>query len=360
MNSNPMTDFFSEFRLPLNRDKQDTYAFLSEYLRYFENKLTTLLIKQRGVNELEEDIFDELRKRQETIYNFSKIILSSLKTHLDGDGLAAYRIFANQMNEMQDKLLSSSMQSSNGIINRYFRIRPYRDSEECNEPKELFHIPFEKSYLAKFCRYSVAGSPYLYLSGSPSDISILLAWLETDCPSKFYWSEFIFSNHQKKIELLDFTWSPFSNAMKAGNYRTWILNKEPFVKNLLVDYVSTYPLLASCSLKAFEQNRQSKIPEYVIPQMLLEWIGSTGKYRGIKYYSCSRFNESKKYNAFNVVLAPQRGTLRTGYCPRLKCEFKVSTPKLMEVSDIRQLEEINIDINPNEFEFIDKSCQETQ
>ena len=265
------------------------------------------------------------------------------------------------MNEMQDSLLSSSMEMDldSGTPNRFFRIRPYRECEECNEPKDLFHIPFEKSHLAKFCRYSVAESPYLYLSGSPSDIALLLAWLETDCPQKFYWSEFTFSNYQKKIELIDFTWSPFSNAMKAGNYQTWILKKEPFVKDLFVNYLSTYPLMASCSLKVFEQSKKFEIPEYVIPQMLLRWVGANGKYRGIKYYSCSRFNEAKKYNAFNVVLPPQRDTLVTGYCPRLKCEFKVSTPRLMEVSDIKQLENVNIIIEPSEFKFIDRSCQET-
>lgn len=353
MSTNYLIDFFSKFHLPLNREEKDTYTFLSQHLQNFENELAALLDKQEAENEFQKSIFDELRGRQKSICSFSQIILDSLKAHLDGD-LAASRVFNNKMNEMENKLLSSSMNSTNGIINRFFRIRPHRENEECKEPKDLFHIPFEKSHLVKSCRYSVPKTPHLYLSGSPADTGLVLAWLETDCPSKFYWSEFIFSEIQKKIELLDFTWSPFSNAMKAGNYRTWIIGQKPFVKELLVNYISTYPLIASCSIKVLDKSSKSEITEYIIPQMLLAWVDANEKYRGIKYYSCSRLNEARKYNAFNVVLPPQRGTTSTGYCPKLKCEFKVSQPELTEISNINLLEAKSI--NPTNFEFIDKSC----
>jgi len=360
MNTDDLIDFLSKFRLPLNREEKDTYNFLHQHLQNFENELAELLDEKEIENEFLKSIFDELKKRQKSICNFSQAILNSLQVHLDGDILNASRIFEDRMNEMQGSLLSSSMEIDldSGALNRFFRIRPYREGEECKKNKDLFHIPFEKSHLAKSCRYSVPKSPHLYLSGSPSNTGLTLAWFETDCPSEFYWSEFILSNLQKKIELLDFTWSPFSNAMKAGNYRTWIFAQKPFIKGLLVNYVSTYPLIASCSIKAFDKNSQPEITEYIIPQMLLKWMGSNGKYRGIKYYSCSCFNEAIKYNAFNIVLPPKRETLSTGYCPRLKSELKVSKPKLMNVSDTKQLENINIETDPSEFEFIDNSCQE--
>ena len=350
MSTNYLMEFLSKFCLPLNQEKKDTYTFLSQHLQTFENELATLLGKQEAENEFQKGIFDDLKERQEIVCSFSKAILNSLEAYLDGD-LDVSKTFKSKMNEMQDKLLSSSMNSTDGILNRFFRIRPYKDNEVCKEPKDLFHIPFEKSDLAKSCRYSIPKSPHLYLSGSPIHTGLLLAWLETDCPSKFYWSEF---ELQKKIELLDFTWSPFSNTMKANNYRTWIIGQKPFIKELLVNYVSTYPLIASCSIKVPDKNKRSEITEYIIPQMLLAWIGANGKYRGIKYYSCSRLKEAQKYNAFNVVLPPQRDTLSTGYCPKLKCELKVSQPELTEISNINLLETKSI--NPSKFEFIDKSC----
>lgn len=355
MSTNHLLDFLSQFRLPLDQEEKDIYTFLSQHLLNFEKELAGLLDKEEEENEFQKTLFKELKERQKSVNSFSHAILDSLKAYLDGD-LDARRIFNNGMNEMQGKLLSSSMNSTDGIFNRFFRIRPYKDNEECKEPKDLFHIPFYKSHLAKSCRFSLSKSPHLYLSGSQVCTGLVLAWLETDCPSKFYWSEFMYSETQKEMELLDFTWSPFSNAMKAGNYRTWINAQKPFVKELLVNYISTYPLIAACSIKALDKSSKLEITEYIIPQMLLEWVGTTGKYRGIKYYSCSLFNEAQKYNAFNVVLSPQRDTLTKDYCPRLKREFKVSTPNLMEVSDIKQLENVNIEIDPSEFKLIDKPC----
>lgn len=353
MSTNSLMELLSNYRLPLSQKEKDTYTFLRQHLQEFGDELAAFLDEQKVENEFEKDIFEELKERQESVYGFSRAILNSLEAHLKGN-LDANKIFEAKMNEMQDQLLSSSMNSTNGISNRFFRIRSYKDDEECNNPKDLFHIPFEKSHLAKSCRYSVPKSPHLYLSGSPVDTGLVLAWLESECPSKFYWSEFMFSDVQKKIELLDFTWSPFSNAMRAGNYRTWIIGQKPFVKELLVNYISTYPLIAACSIKVFNKNSKLEITEYAIPQMLLIWMKSQGKYRGIKYYSCSRFNDAQKYNAFNVVLSPQSDTMSTGYCPKLKCEFKVSQPELIEISNIRMLETQSV--NPTKFEFIDKSC----
>jgi hypothetical protein len=359
MNFNPVLGFFSKYRLPLDRQGKDLLNFLGEHFCCFESDLRILLKNPKyQVEEFEKEIFDELKEKQETIYSFSRAILDSLSAYIDGNALKAQEIFQRQLEEIQDSILSSSINVSNGLRNRLFRIRPHKEHEKCTGPVDLFHIPFEKAkLLAKNYRYSISGFPCLYLSGSPTDTGLTLAWFECEQPEKFYWSEFILSDYNKTIELIDFTWSPFLNAIKANNYQTWILNKEPFVKDLFVNYIFTYPLLASCSLKAIEKEGGSYVPEYIIPQMLLEWIRANGKYRGIKYYSCTRFDEAQKYNAFNIVLFPQENTLPVGHCPRLKYELKVSIPELTEISDITLLKAK--ERKTQNFYFIDdKLCQE--
>ena len=46
MSINFLMEFLSKFRLPLNREKKDTYTFLSGHLQNFDDELTVLLDNQ--------------------------------------------------------------------------------------------------------------------------------------------------------------------------------------------------------------------------------------------------------------------------------------------------------------------------
>ena len=329
--NNSMLKFFQKYRLPLNRGDKDIYTFLSDHFTGFKKELNALLDQEIKNNTLENQIYDELRKRKEAVYSFSTAILDALSANQNGNILEAHQIFENKMNKIQNLIAVVNMKDSHPK-SRYFRIRQDKGSSR----KELFHIPFNEVEKVKACRYNITGFPCLYLAGSPScsHTGLSLAWLESNSPSKFFWSEFELVDDLQNIKLIDLTASPFSSADRPGRLYRRIIEKDPYVKQDIIKFISTYPLIAACSLAVKDKDKPFS-PEYVIPQMLLLWVHhNKSKYGGIKYFSCSRYKEAQKYNAFNVVMPPDKFLPSEEHCPKLTREFKVSKPRFVDVQEI--------------------------
>lgn len=324
MNSELLLNFFQNLRLPIQRNGQDTLAFLHEHFLKFDNELDTLLGKDS--DDAYKQIYDELRDKKESIKGFSKALLESLELHRNGRVLEAHTVFENKMDEMQENILGTEIRGK-GIRNEFYRIRPDKGKER----KDLFHIPFHEITKIKAYRYSIAGFPCLYLAGSQgAGTALSLCWLESEMPDKFYWSEFKIDKDVEPLYLVDFTATPFFGAMNPRHLVTSALNNQP-IKEFTVKMITTYPLMAACSL-IVEERSQNFIPEYVIPQMLLGWVRKNGKFRGIAYFSCSRIKSARSYSAFNVALPPVE-VKEYGHCQRLKCEFLLSTPQEIDISN---------------------------
>ena len=212
--------------------------------------------------------------------------------------------------------------------NRFFRIRP----DKWDYRKDLFHIPFDQINKIKAYRYSIAGFPCLYMCGGNGGMAGLsLCWFECGVPAKFSWSEYAIDDSSGPFFLLDLTISPFTSALNAVNEFVSALNhtQDP---SFIVKMITTYPLMAACSLIVEDKN-QNFLPEYIIPQMLLSWVRKNENIRGIAYISCSNAQWARYYNAFNVVLPPKKAA-KKGHCEKLKKEFKLSQPEFVELSKI--------------------------
>lgn len=317
MTSNPLTNFFSEFRLPLNRGNENIQTFLANHFEKFNSVLASLLN-----NNSDQQIYSMLERNKKIIEELSATILAVLEKHHQGNILQAHQIFEEQISKIEDQLVSSDIKGR-GVLNHFYRIRP----DEGNKRKDLFHIPFHLTTKAGAYRYSIAGVPSLYLS-----TDIPLCWFESGLPNQFYWSEFVVAEQADNIPLIDFTWTPFRSATNAHRLSTpSALNSEP-TNEFTAKMITTYPLMSACSLSIIDK-RDKFIPEYVIPQMLLGWVRKNSKYRGIAYFSSSANIETRKHTAFNVVLPPVIVD-DTGYCERLKREFKLSAPQKVNVSGI--------------------------
>ena len=324
MNSEPLINFFHNLRLPIQRDGQDMLTFLRRHFLKFDNELGTLLDDRN--NDSYKQIYDELKEKKESIKEFSKALLESLELYRNGRVLEAHAVFENKMDEIQDNLLGTEIRGE-GIRHNYYRIRPDKGEKR----KDLFHIPFNEITKVKAYRYSIAGFPCLYLAGSQgADTALSLCWFESGMPDKFYWSEFRVDKKVLPLYLVDFTATPFFGAMNPRHLVTSALNNQP-IKEFTVKMITTYPLMAACSLIVEERN-QNFIPEYIIPQMLLGWVRKNGKYRGIAYFSCSRIKSARSYTAFNIAMPPAE-VKDNGHCQKLKREFQLSTPQELNISN---------------------------
>lgn len=326
MSSNPIKTFFFKLRLPLSRGESDVITFLNNHFSFFDSEIEKLLYSKDFDKIFPPRFYTELRDKRESIRQFSNAILESLRLYLDGRMVEAYGIFDGMMDKIQDNVVITDIKGV-GVINQFFRIR----QEKVSERRELFHIPFDKITRVKAYRYSVAGFPCLYLAGGPCDTPLSLCWTECGMPHSFSWVEYKLADSTLKIPLIDLTLSPFASAINSQNLVTSALNREP-IDDFLIKMVTTYPLMAACSLVVEDKN-QNFIPEYIIPQMLLGWVRKSEKIRGIAYFSCSNEPSAKIINAFNIALPPSK-SINVGYCEKLKKEFLLSNPEFIDISNI--------------------------
>jgi len=326
MTSDPMMNFFSEFRLPLNRGKTNLHTFLNNHFRGFENGLDILLRKQSEDKIFDGQIYRELERNREAISSFCRAILGTLKAYSNGEILVAHRIFENKMNEMQDCVAFLNLKGY-----RIFRIRA-DDKKPSYKRKELFHIPFEKTNLMRPNRYSIPGFPCLYLGASAySDSGLPLCWFECNLPNKFYWAELEITNAIPTFLVIDFVYSPFSSLLMAAWYLNQARKNAPTIIAELLNFIMTYPLMAACSLITGDKSNDYFVAEYIVPQMLLLWVRNNNICNGIAYPSASQSGETRASTSFNVAI-PARLIKEQGHCPELRKGFGVSKPNFIDIA----------------------------
>lgn len=208
-----------------------------------------------------------------------------------------------------------------------FRIKPGDNSK--SQKAELFHIKQNLRKLIGAYRYSVAGFPCLYLSSG-----IELAWFECGMPRQFsYCSMKIAETGKDALKLINFSNRPIELLQ---NIYTLLLNSRhseeqtKAIYKYLLNYIITYPLMAACSIKV--KQRESKfIEEYIVPQLLMQWISVKNNFDGIMYKSSLYTDLVKDMGAVNIVL-PVKKFRDDGLCENLTSKISVSNIGYLDVN----------------------------
>lgn len=218
------------------------------------------------------------------------------------------------------------------IINNDIFYRARIVSEEDKEKNvtklgddDMFHVPLEKRYLVSTQRYSYPGLPCLYLGSS----------YEVCCAELNNWDNdlniaVIEKNRLKEIAVLDLLFFEKYQFDKLSN-----LDFERFIR--------FWPLVACCSM-TYEYTEKMKFrQDYIIPQLLLEYIidknadncinGTEERIYGIRYGSvkndllCNEIN-LKRVSSANYVF-PVLSNQSHGYCHILRDFFHVKKVYLL-------------------------------
>lgn len=264
-----------------------------------------------------------------------------LKCHEKSDAKAAQEAFDVMMKEIEPALFVSTVsgvvrfeikgKTSFGHLRdaygyNFYRVRSAPNSAIEKDANEMFHIPSQKRQLASNERFSLCGFPSLYLSTMQQ-----LAWQECGYPPEYYCSEYQYlpsddSQDDWKIIALCAP-KEIRNRFLATYYNDfdlWLSIVERCLK--------TYPLILSCSFA----NASGKAPfkqEYIIPQMLMQWVHrNKDKYNGISYFSCIDMrSEQSVWNAYNLVLPALPPYDDDGLSLALKEHFNWSMPTYVHV-----------------------------
>jgi hypothetical protein len=307
-----------KFVIPVIQDEDNYFpdflkTKLDEYIEFYKANFLS------SVDESVPFVNDEKNVIITKIKTFSEELLGTVNKYFEGDIFGATETFNKALNGI--------------FFNDLYQIEPYvlkknhsfyrarKNENEIFNRKELFHMKFELRHLVSTNRYSVPGFPALYLADSTYTC----------------WEEF------ERYKLRDLYFSRFENVEDLNIINIEriedLLNKLEELGDsqrkipLLLRYFVLFPLVISCSIKVKHSSAIFK-PEYIISQLLLQFVSKEGKIDGIKFPS-TKIDYSKLSNVggYNYVF-PVKNISKRGYCEVLTKKFHCTEPTSLELEEI--------------------------
>lgn len=287
----------------------------------FDNYLDRIR-KFQGSGPTEGYLRNEISSLEHVCYK----IIESLDEYLSGNAGSAYGKFEELMNiPIINNNIPKLVRSLKGFLNfddKLYRVRC--SNHELSERKDMFHIPFHLRHLVGTQRYSIAGLPCLYLG-----TSIYVCWQEMGKPdlNKMYISRYECLN-EESVNVINFSYS--LETLKKTEFENLFFNfDDEHDDNIEIQkaYIVMYPLLMACSYnRAF--NGSSFNIEYIIPNLLLQWISKEkSNVSGISYFSTKTPQLRHSKIGINFVFPPERTSVKlNGICSKLRGYFHLTKP----------------------------------
>ena len=275
-------------------------TFLNEVLdNYIEllESISPKIIKLSG-NSFTNNMQTGIVRQKELI----KGINAAIGHYYDGRPFLAYQEFAKTMETRilkYSKMLNIRKYSPN---NNFYRIRIKNDNQVFS-PNEMFHIPFQFRGKVSTQRYSIPGFPSLYLG-----TSLYVCWEELNRP-KIDEFQTVRLQSKKEIRFLDLTNPKFNkDEINSEAYR----------------YIMTWPLIAACSIRVKDTFDNFK-PEYIIPQLLLQWARDYKGIDGIRYTSTHiEASSLASHTGLSNLVMPVKENNHSGFCNELSSTFEMT------------------------------------
>lgn len=276
-------------------------------------------------------------------------ILKVVKAYLSGFPSKAYALLNNLMKEVIHTPIKIYPKS--GWTNAFedndplslFRI--VNVVENTIQPRSrVFHTPYNLRSKVGTNRYSIAGFPSLYLG---TTVKLCLEELHCDpynqyslC-SRFEIVRDLWKN-ETKIDVIELGIKP-QDFFEDRNNDEFALRDRQIDKDLLDSndvrkaYLLWFPIIAASSF--IRANKKDPFaPEYIIPQLLMQWIRkqndtNENKLYGIRYFSCSSIKASDM--GFNYVFptSGERHNRSHNFCSILTNSFLLSKPVFVHEFD---------------------------
>jgi hypothetical protein len=209
-----------------------------------------------------------------------------------------------------DDTLSNSFSREMLKDETFYRMRISKN--ELHEKCELFHLPYTKRELVKSYRFSIQGFPCLYL-GTSLDV----CWKEIgrDKPDgKVYASRF---ENDEPLVFIDLTIPNIDSDSEMYD---------------AYQFLVTYPFyLASLTKVEFPESPFK--PEYIIPQLLLQYVKAEERLDGI-IYSSTKDNEHKNDRYHNIVI-PTKNYDNNEFCTDIVGKFSLS--EIIHIDNITKM-----------------------
>ncbi len=314
----------------------------SDFFPTHLNQLLTRYLKLIGAvdDEFRPIVQEHLQNIRETCAN----LLSATDAVFRGNTAQAYDIFSETITKLEPFLLYPNKNVAEMNPTHLFKARRTMDGQF--GLNDMFHVPFEKRYGISTTRFSLPGVPCLYLANS-----IYTCWEELERPSFAQMPVSRFELSGKNFKFLDFSnskdfikhsitrrpYTPHPKITEEKEKEMFDMTLELIRTFVLPRYLQTYPLMVACYIKVFNRNSHFK-PEYLFPQMVMQWIMTKDDIDGIKYLSTKSRPLDDEYFSFlqsflNYAI-PIRGFKETGYCDTMMKRVGLTEPLTFELFSI--------------------------
>jgi hypothetical protein len=349
--------------------KGDFGAYLNEVFKGYLSQLE--LLHDPAFHE----IASFANKSKGPISEFASSISTSVQLYLGGNPLAAYEEIDLLLRNLDLRHFLTDLSVDTSSINlsdpfsvlrasifhpAFYRIRSERYGFVDPDRRDIFHVPFEKRRLVGNQRYSIPGLPCLYLGSS-----VWICWEELQRPAfdSVWVSRFRLA---APVRMLDFQFPPGhvwrifdalqKGAPNASDHSSEEALRTRFGIDFLKSYIRCWPLIASCSVRSASQVG-AFCPEYIVPQMLLQWVISKREVDGIRYFSVRTPSGAPYIYAHSNLVFPARTYSGSGYCAYLREKFCLTEPISWELLEAANLGEKNVLPlrSPNRFAFVQAS-----
>ena len=267
-----------------------------------------------------------LKSKTDQINDINAQLIKTIDQYLSGSAGKAY----DEIEKLMDlDIIKNSLSTLKKPLSIYKNNSPHskslfrvRESDvHLSKREEIFHIPFEKRYLVKSQRHSIAGLPCLYLG-----TSLYVCWQEMGKPSltKLFLSHFKTNKDSGDINVLNFAFS--LESLRLRNLELFF-DSHNVTEEEAKAYLVVWPILLACSYTVEHPNSSFSI-EYVVPNLVLQWISKEKEALfGIMYLSTKTEQLRNNDVGINFVFPPKTETVtHMGFCPKLNSMFEWSKP----------------------------------
>lgn len=258
------------------------------------------------INDIKQSYLNAVKSPSPNSIQFIELVGLSISEYNYGKHYSAYSLFKTAMSYLDIKMLVRSLSTE-----LFYRFR----SKKISNPEEMFHIPFEKRHKVGTQRYSFPGLPCLYLGSS---VDICKEELQDKVSNDYSIGLYKLSDgvHPKIFDLSYF----------------FDLRYDCMDEITRQKFFELVPLIALCSIRCEypkgEDVRFKK--EYIIPQMLLEYIMDTQPFGGegvigIRYRSVYHMHDilekDNQYQKWNNYVFPAISNRPSGFSQQLQESF---------------------------------------
>jgi hypothetical protein len=311
-------DFFNSTVMRLPRDRSD-----DDFERYLENTFAAYLAE---IGNLDPNchLGARIQEARSDVVQLCSWIRRAVHHYLSGLPPAAYNELVKGITFVAQRLVNlKSLDVSSDAIGPLYRIADTKGAKAHRE--RLFHAPFHLRHHVGQHRYGIPGFPCLYLGGSLA-LCLEECRIQAAALAGVSIAEFTLRG---EIRILDFGYKPQALAKIAAGSAMRPRGANAQLEQFIIDYATCWPLIAASSIKVRHDGKPF-VYEYIVPQMILQWLMGQDDCDGIRYFS-TRFlpEEAVVRPTANYVFPAVHGSgPQTGYSARLKALFELTDPML--------------------------------